>query len=67
MSGVPNWATTDPSRNSTSECTIDSGCTTTSIRSEGSSNNHRASMISSALFIMVAESMVIFGPMSHVG
>ena len=40
---------------------------TTSICSGRRSNSQRASMISSALFIIVAESIVIFGPMSQVG
>ena len=46
---------------------IDWGCTTTSICSGGRSNSQRASIISRALFIRVAESMVIFSPISQVG
>ena len=41
--------------------------TTTSIRSSGSSKSQEASMTSRPLFIMVAESMVIFAPMSQLG
>ena len=39
----------------------------TSICSMGISNNQRASISSSPLFIMVAESMLIFGPISQRG
>ena len=67
MSGGLICANTDPSTNSTSEWTIDCGCNTTPIRAGSKSKSHRASMISSALFISVAESMVIFGPIRHVG
>ena len=67
MSGGLSWAITEPSTNSTIECTIDCGCITTSICSAARSNSQRASTISSALFIIVAESIVIFGPMSQVG
>jgi len=67
MSGSPNWATTEPSTNSTSEWTIDSGWINTSILSTGTSNSHRASITSSALFIIVAESIVIFGPIRQTG
>ncbi len=67
MSGGLNWATIEPSSNSTMECTIDCGWMTTSIWSGAKSKSQRASMISSALFIIVAESIVIFGPMSQVG
>ena len=35
MSGEPSWATTEPSRNSTSPCTTDCGCTSTSICAGG--------------------------------
>ncbi len=62
-----SWAITEPSTNSTSEWTIDCGWITTSIWSGRRSNSQRASMISRALFIIVAESIVIFGPMSQVG
>ena len=39
----------------------------TSIFSGGMSNSQRASMISSALFIMLAESIVIFRPIDQFG
>ena len=51
MSGGLNCATTDPSTNSTNECTIDCGCTTTEIFSAGISNSQCASTTSNALFI----------------
>ena len=46
---------------------IDSGWTITSICSGGRSNSQRASITSRALFISVAESTVIFGPIRQVG
>ena len=67
ISGSPSWASTAPSRNTTAECTMLSGCTTTSIRSSGMSNSHRASMISRPLLNMLAESTVIFAPMFQFG
>ena len=67
ISVTPIWAITDPSQSSTSECTTDCGCTTTSIRSAGVPNSQRASMTSSPLFINVAESTVILRPMRQVG
>ena len=67
MSGTPNWAFTLPSLNSTSEWTMDSRCRTTSTFSMGTSNSHIASIVSMPLFISVAESTVILGPMFHVG
>ena len=67
MSVTPSCAMIDPSTSSTIECTIDCGCTRTSIRSGPTSNSHRASITSSPLFISVAESIVIFGPIRHVG
>ena len=67
MSGSPSCATTEPSRNSTSEWTIDCGWMTTSMRSASMPKSHFASMTSSALFMSVAESIVIFAPMRHVG
>ncbi len=67
MSVTPSWAMIDPSTSSTIECTIDCGCTSTSIRSGPTSNSQRASITSSPLFINVAESMVIFGPIRQVG
>ena len=67
MSGRLACATTEPSTNSTMECTTDCGCTTTSICSGRRSKSQRASITSSALFIRVAESIVILGPMDQVG
>ena len=67
MSGTPSWAFTAPSAYSTALWTIDCGWTRTSIRSAGTPKSQRASMTSKPLFIMVAESMVIFAPISHVG
>ena len=67
MSGDPSCATTEPSRNSTSPCTTDCGWTSTSISSELSENRWCASMISSPLFMSVAESIVTFGPITQFG
>ena len=67
MSGMPSWARTERSTNSTIEWTIDCGCTTTSIRSNGTSNSQWASRTSRPLFMSVAESIVIFAPIRHVG
>src|SRR5512147_1102267 len=67
MSGTPNWAMTQPSTYSTMEWMMLWGCMTTEILSTGTSNSHLASMTSSPLFIMVAESMVIFFPMLQLG
>ena len=67
MSGGDIWATTLPSTNSTIEWTTLSGWTTTSIWSGRRSKSHRASMTSRALFIRVAESIEIFGPIFQVG
>ena len=55
MSGGLAWASVEPSTNSTMECTTDCGWTTTSIRSNGTSNSRCASMTSRPLFISVAE------------
>ena len=67
MSVTPSWARIEPSTNSTIEWTIDCGCMTTSIRSPGTPKSQCASMTSSPLFISVAESIVIFRPIRHVG
>ena len=67
MSATPSWAITQPSMYSTIECTIDCGCTTTCTWSGATSNSQRASMISSPLFISVAESIVILAPIFQVG
>jgi len=67
MSGTPSCASTEPSQSSMSECTTDCGCTTTSMRSGGVSKSQRASITSRPLFISVAESIVIFGPIDQFG
>ena len=67
MSGTPSCAFTAPSQNCTALWTIDCGCTSTCIFSAGTPKSHRASITSKPLFIIVAESMVIFAPISHVG
>ena len=67
MSGMESCAMVAPSTNSTMLCTIDCGCTTTSIRSNGTPNSSWASITSRPLFIRVEESMVILAPMSQVG
>ena len=54
-------------RGATSACTIDCGCTTTSIRSYGVPNSQCASITSRPLFISVAESIVILPPIAQVG
>src|SRR5436190_1827731 len=67
MSGLDSWAMVAPSVHSTMECTIDCGCTTTSMRSKPTSNSSLASITSRPLFMSVDESTVIFGPIDHVG
>ena len=67
ISGVPSWASMAPSRNSTSEWTMLWRWITASTCSTGRSYSRMASMISSPLFIRVAESMVIFAPMAGAG
>ena len=67
MSGGPRWATTEPSRNSTSPWTTDCGCTTTSMPADSMANRWCASMSSRPLFINVAESMVTLGPIDQFG
>ena len=57
----------EPSSSSTIEWTTDCGWTTTSIWSGRQPNSQCASITSSPLFISVAESMVIFGPIFQVG
>ena len=49
------------------ECTIDCGCTVTSMRLGGMLNRRLASMTSSPLFISVDELMVTTGPIFQVG
>src|SRR5947209_8195690 len=67
MSGKRSCACTEPSPKVTSEWPIRCGCSTTSTRSRGRSKSQVASMTSSPLFIKLAESIVIFGPIDHVG
>src|SRR2546422_237008 len=67
MSATPSWAKTAPSMYSTIECTMLCGWTTTCTWSGRTSKSQRASMISSPLFISVAESTVIFAPIFQVG
>ena len=59
---------TEPSRNSTIECTIDCGWIDDVDRARrGTPNSQRASITSRPLFISVAESIVILRPIRHVG
>ena len=67
MSGWPRWASSAPSRSRTIAWTIDWGWTTTSSRSNPTPNRWCASISSRPLFISVAESTVIFGPICQVG
>ena len=67
MSGGEAWAMVDPSTNSTIECTIDCGCTTTSMWWYVTSKSRCASITSRPLFTRVAEFVVTTRPMSHVG
>ena len=67
MSGGPIWAFTEPSANSTIEWMVLCGWTTTSILSQGTPNSQWVSITSNALFISVAESIVIFLPIVQVG
>ena len=67
MSGTPSCALTAPSANCTALCTMDCGCTTTWICSGTTPNSHLASMTSKPLFIIEAESIVIFAPMDQLG
>src|SRR5881296_2811735 len=67
MSGVESWAMIEPSMNSTIECTTLCGCTTTSTRSISIPNSQRASIISRPLLNSVAESIVIFRPITQEG
>ena len=67
MSGVPSCASTEWSRQTTIEWMMLCGWITTSIRSGARSNSQRASITSSALFIIVAESTEILRPMTQFG
>ena len=65
--GRPSWATTAPSTNSTIEWISCCGCTTTSIRSKGTSKSRCASITSSPLLTRVAELVVITLPIAKLG
>ena len=67
MSVTEICARIDPSTYSTSECTVDCGCTVTRTWLGGTSNSRQASMTSRPLFSMVAESMVMRRPITQVG
>ena len=67
MSGGLACAIVDPSVNVTIECTIDCGCTTTSMRSYGTPNSRCVSMSSRPLLTSDAEFSVFIGPMFQVG
>ena len=67
MSAVPSCASTDWSRQTTIEWMMLCGWITTSICSGARSNRKWASITSSALFIMVAESTEILRPMTQFG
>ena len=67
MSGLPSCAITEPSTYSTIEWTTLCGWITTSICSGRASNSQCASITSSPLFIMVAESTEILRPITQLG
>jgi len=67
MSGWPSWASTEPSTYCTMEWITLWGWTTMRIRSGVVRNSRQASMSSSPLFIMVAESTEILRPMLQLG
>ena len=67
MSFFASCATSEPSTNSTKEWMSDCGWITASIRSPGRPKRKCASITSRPLFIIVAESIVIFGPIFQVG
>src|ERR1035441_1239285 len=67
MSVTEICARIDPSTYSTSEWTVDWGWTVTFTLEGGTSKRRQASMISSPLFNMEAESMVMRRPMTQVG
>ena len=67
MSGVPSWAFSEPSTKRTAEWTTLCGWTTTSIAASSTSYSQRASTTSRPLLARVAESIVIFAPIDHVG
>src|SRR5919106_6059136 len=67
MSGNAACNTTEPSSKKAPPWTTDWRCTTTRTSSNATPKRWCASITSRPLFIMVAESMVIFGPIRHVG
>ena len=67
MSVALSCASTELSTNSTIEWMMLCGCTITSTRAISTSKSQRASIISRPLLKRVAESIVIFAPMTHVG
>jgi len=67
MSGVPSWASTEWSRQTTMEWMMLCGWISTWICSGARPNSQRASMTSSALFIIVAESTEILRPITQLG
>ncbi len=67
MSVTPSCASTVPSTSSTIEWMIDCGWMRTSILAASTPKSQRASITSRPLFMRVAESIVIFGPMRQVG
>ena len=67
MSEPPSWAFTTPSENSTMEWILLWRWTSTRTSSMGTWKRWCASMTSRPLFMRLAESMVIFAPMSQVG
>ena len=67
MSVTPICASTVPSTSSTIEWMMDWGWTSTSIFEASTPKSQRASMTSRPLFMRVAESIVILGPMRQVG
>ena len=67
MSGGLAWAMVEPSVKVTIECTIDCGCTTTSMRSYGMPNSRWVSISSSPLLTSDAEFSVFIGPIDQVG
>ena len=67
MSGVPSCASTDWSRQTTIEWMMLCGMDQHLDLLRARSNSQRASMTSSALFIMVAESTEILRPMTQLG
>src|ERR1700761_2293650 len=67
MSGGLACAIVEPSLKVTMECTIDCGCTTTSMRRYGMPKSRWASISSSPLLTSDAEFRVFIGPIDQVG